>query len=181
MTRGQEGLSLIEVLFAITVLSVGLLGAAGVLATGMQNLGSSPADVVATQKAAQAVEAVFAARDSHKLTWAQIRNVQGASGTDGGIFLDAATPLTLPGVDGLVNTTDDDSTTVETNRLPGPDQSFGTGDDRSVPLTNFTRQITIRDVVGEGGQLRSIVVTITYFANGTRRNYQLTTLISVYA
>ena len=61
-----------------------------------------------TQKAAQAIEAVFGARDSHKVTWAQIRNVNGASGSDGGIFLDGPQPLPQAGPDGLVNTGDDD-------------------------------------------------------------------------
>ena len=41
----------------------------------MQNLSSSPADVVTTQKAAEAMEAVFSARQSGKLTWTQINNV----------------------------------------------------------------------------------------------------------
>ena len=68
-----KGFSLIEVMFSLAVLTVGVLGAAAVLAAGVQNLSSSPGDVVVTQKAAQAVEAVFAARDSHKLTWAQIQ------------------------------------------------------------------------------------------------------------
>ena len=67
-------------MFALGVLTVGVLASAAVLATGMQNLSSSPGDVVVTQKAAQAIEAVFSARDSHKLTWAQIRNVKGAIG-----------------------------------------------------------------------------------------------------
>ena len=80
-------------MIALGVLTVGVLGAAAVLATGMQHLSSSPADVVVTQKAAQAIEAVFSARDSHKVTWAQIRNVKGASGSDGGIFLDGPQSL----------------------------------------------------------------------------------------
>ena len=99
-------------MIALGVLTTGVLGAAGVLAAGMQNLSSSPADVIVTQKAAQAIEAVFSARDSHKLTWAQIRNVNGR-GSDGGIFLDGPQPLKLAGADGLVNTADD-TATVET-------------------------------------------------------------------
>ena len=81
-----------------------MLAAAAVMAAGVQNLSSSPGDVIVTQKAAQAVEAVFAARDSHKLTWAQIRNVNGGTGSDGGVFLDGPHAMTSAGTDGLVNT-----------------------------------------------------------------------------
>lgn len=175
----ERGFSLAETVVAMGVLTTGVIGAASVLVMGMTNLSSSPSDVIVTQKAAQAVEAVFAARDSHKLTWAQIRNVQGASSSDGGVFLDGPQSLKLPGDDGLVNTVDD--TTVETMTLPGKDQTLGTSDDVIVKLDQFTREIKIRDVPGENGQLRSIVVTIIY-QNGTqRRTYNLTTYISSYS
>jgi Tfp pilus assembly protein PilV len=70
-----KGFSLAETVIALGVLTTGILGAAAVLASGMQNLSSSPADVVTTQKAAEAMEAVFSARQSGKLTWTQINNV----------------------------------------------------------------------------------------------------------
>ena len=62
-------------MIALGVLTTGILGAAAVLASGMQNLSSSPIDVVTTQKASEAMEAVFSARQSGKLTWTQINNV----------------------------------------------------------------------------------------------------------
>ena len=128
----------------------------------MQNLSSSPADVVTTQKAAEAMEAVFSARQSGKLTWTQIKNVSGASGSDGGIFLDGPQPLYLPGTDGLVNTADDAAAGVETVRLPGKDQTLNTADDQVITLVSYTREIHDRDVAGENGQLRSIIVTIKF-------------------
>ena len=91
-----------ETVVALGVLTTGVLGAAAVLATGMQNLASSPTDVVSTQKAAEAMEAVFSARQSGKLTWTQINNV-----SNGGVFLDGPQSLYRPGADGLVNTADD--------------------------------------------------------------------------
>jgi hypothetical protein len=178
-TSNESGFSIVETIVSIGVLTTGILGAAAVLVAGMTNLNSSPADVVVTQKASQAVEAVFAARDSHKLTWAQIRNVQGASGADGGIFLDGPQPLKLPGPDGLVNTADD--TTIETVVFPGKDQILGTADDQTITLAQFTREIKITDVSGENGQLRTITVTITYQNGPTKRTYVLTTFISSFA
>ena len=188
----SKGFSLVETIVALGVLTTGILGAAAVLSAGMQNLSSSPADVVTTQKAAEAMEAVFSARQSGKLTWSQIKNVNGASGSDNGIFLDGAKPLNLPGADGLVNTADDTvavGTTicpavcwgVETVRLPGRDQFLNTADDQVTPLSTFTREILIRDVAGEQGQLRSIVVTVKYKNGTTTRTYTLTTYISSYS
>lgn len=188
----SKGFSLAETVIALGVLTTGILGAAAVLATGMQNLSSSPADVVTTQKAAEAIEAVFSARQSGKLTWTQIKNVAGASGSDNGAFLDGPQPLNLPGADGLVNTGDDTTAVptticsvvcwgVETVRLPGPDQQLNTSDDQVVTLSGFTREIKIRDVANENGQLRSIVVTIKYKNGPTTRTYTLTTYISAYS
>jgi type II secretory pathway pseudopilin PulG len=180
----SKGFSLLETVIAIGVLTTGVLGVAGVLVTGMKNLSSSPADVVVTQKAVQAIESVFSARDSGKLTWTQIKNV-----SSGGVFLDGLQPMNLSGVDGLVNTADDVSppctpvacTGVETVTLPGPDQILGTADDTTVTLSAFQRQIAITDVAGENGELRMIVVTVTYDSGSARRTYTLTTFISAYS
>jgi len=180
----SKGFSLAETVIALGVLTTGVIGAAGVLTVGMANLASSPADVVMTQKASQAIESVFSARDSHKLTWAQIRNVNGA-GTDGGVFLDGPQSLKLPGPDGLVNTVDD--TTVETITLPGKDgfisnpPSHPSTDDQVISLTQYTREIAIRDVPNESGSLRTIVVTITYTSGTALRKYVLSSLISSYS
>ena len=51
---------------------------------------------------------------------------------------------------------------METVTLPGPDQQLNTADDQVITLSSYTREIVIRDVAGENGQLRSIVVTISY-------------------
>ena len=83
--RSQAGSSLVEVVIAMGVLAVGALGVAVVFTTGMQKASSSPGDLVATQKAAEAIESVFAARDTAKLTWSQIRNVKGETLSDGGV------------------------------------------------------------------------------------------------
>ena len=182
-----SGFSLVEVVIATSVLSVGVLAAAAVLAAGMQRLGSSPNDVMATQKASEAVESVFSARDSHKLTWAQIRNVNGAS-NDGGVFLDGPQQLKLAGIDGLVTTADDGA--LETVPLPGADQQMGTADDKQVYLGNYRREIIIRDIANEPTgcgsvakpcMLRSITVIVTYPAGQDTQTYTLVAYISSYA
>jgi Tfp pilus assembly protein PilV len=179
----EKGFSMIETVMSIGVLAVGVLGTAGAMATGMSTLGTSTANVVMSQKAAQAIEAVFAARDSHKLTWAQIKNIKGATGSDNGVFLDGPQPMHLSGPDGLVNTDDDTRKPIESSPLPGRDQVLGTADDTTTTLNDFTREIVIRDVPSESGELRSITVTIRFKnATGpTRRPYTLTTYISAYS
>jgi type II secretory pathway pseudopilin PulG len=176
----EKGFTFIEVMFAMGILTVGVLGVAAVLAAGVQNLSSSPGDVVVTQKAAQAIEAVFAARDSHKLTWAQIKNVKGAGGSDNGIFVDDPVQLKLAGPDGLVNTLDD-LEDIESVDLPGKDGTLDTDDDQTIFLTQYTRQITIRDVANTNGQLRSIVVTMIFQNGPSKRVYTLSTFISAYS
>ena len=132
----RAGFSLVETMFAIGVLSVAALGMAGIFAQGMQKTASSPGELIATQKAAEAIESVFSARDSHSITWAQLRNQ-----TNGGIFNNGPQPLTTDGPDGVVDTADDGP--VESVKLPGVDQKLGTADDVTKTLTDFTREIKI--------------------------------------
>ena len=81
----------------------------------------------------------------------------------------------------FADNTGDDASAIETTRFPGPDGLLGTSDDRQVALDGFTREILIRDVPNEGGQLRSIVVTISYRAGSMPQTYTLVTYISSYA
>jgi hypothetical protein len=170
--RSGKGTSLIETAIALGVLSVGALGAAAVFTQGMQNTRTSPADLIATQKAQEAIESVFAARDSHTVTWAQMRNVAGA-GSDGGVFLDGAQGIKAAGPDGIVNTTDDG--TVETIIYPGRDSILGNADDTTVTMAGYTREIRIRDLTPD---LRSLVVTVSYGAGAAIRTFTLTAYIS---
>ena len=169
--NGQSGFSLIETVFAVGLLSVSALGMAGVFTQGMQRTISSPGELVATQKAAEAVESVFSARDSHNITWSQLRNE-----SFGGIFLNGPQAIRMPGPDGVVNTHDDRA--VESVDLPGPDQRLGTSDDVTKTLDGFTREIKITDLSDD---LRSITVTVTYKAGPQTRTYSITAYISTWA
>jgi len=167
----ERGVSLIETMIAMLVLTVGAIGMASVFLYGMQSATSSPNELVATQKASEAIESVFGARDSHTITWAQLRNTG-----DGGIFLPGPQPMRLAGADGVLDTADDGA--VESVVYPGPDQLLGTADDKTETLSSFTREIAIADI---NTNLRSITVTITYQAGSVTRTYSLTAYISAYA
>lgn len=169
--RSEAGTSLVETIVAVGILTVGALGMAGVLTHGMQAMTGSPGDLVATQKASEAIESVFSARDSHIVTWAQIRNVN-----QGGIFLVGAKPLKLAGHDGLINTADDG--VIETVTYPGVDGLPGGGDDVVETLDRYSREIKILDLSVD---LRSITVIVTYQSGAGTRSYSLTTYISNYA
>jgi prepilin-type N-terminal cleavage/methylation domain-containing protein len=173
---GQAGFTLVEAMVALSVLAVGLLGMAGVLTNGLKRLATAPSDIIARQKAVEAIESVYTARDTRVLIWAQIRNVSGGTGADGGVFRDGALPLRDPGPDGLVNTADDGN--VEAVVQPGPDGLLGTADDVRTALSNYTREIRIRDV---SATLREIRVTVTLTTGVGRRDYVITTLISSFA
>ncbi len=173
---GQAGFTILESLVALSVLAVGLLGLAGVLAAGLNRLAEAPTDLLARQKISEAIEAVAMARDTGKLHWADVRNVRGATGSDGGIFLDGPQPLRTVGDDGLVNTEDDGE--VETLVEPGADGLLGTDDDIQVPLSQYTREIRIRDV---SGTLREVQVTVIVKSARGTRSYTVTTLMSSYA
>lgn len=169
--HSESGFSLIETMVSILILTVGVLGLTQAFVSGVQKSSSAPYEVLATQKAAEAVESVFAARDSHTITWAQMKNVG-----DGGVFLGTSTDMTTAGTDGILNTADDGA--VESFVFPGPDGYIGTGDDKTLTLSDFTRTIRIVEL---SPYLREVTVTITYPANGQTKTYVVTALISQYA
>jgi hypothetical protein len=125
---------------------------ASVFTQGLQSTATSPNELLATQKAAEAIESVFSARDARTLTWDKVRNV-----SDGGIFLGTETAINLAGTDGILNTGDSNETL------------------ESEDFDRFTRQIRI---VQLSDDLRSITVTIKYPAGSAYRTYQLTSYIS---
>lgn len=172
----EAGFSLIESLIAIGILAFGMLAVAMGFTQGLTQLTGSGLDILAREKAAEAIESVFSARDTRIITWGEIRNVQGETGADGGVFVDGAQPLTRPGDDGLVNTSDDAG--VEALTLPGDDGLLGTDDDVPQALTNFTREVEIREL---SLTLRQLRVIIRYVVGSQTREYTIVTYISSYA
>jgi Tfp pilus assembly protein PilX len=174
--RNDAGFTLIEVSIAMLLTLIGVLSLAGVIAAGAHQLTGSQDQLIAGQRAAEAAESVFKARDTRVLTWAQIRNVNGASGTDGGVFLDGPRNVRDPGTDGLCNTADDGAPVAVVT--PGPDGLLGTPDDVTRPLWGFRREIEIRDI---NANLRQLRVIVTYNTSRGPAQFILTTYLSSYA
>jgi len=200
----ESGFTLIEVMISGVILVIGLVSLAYAMGLALGTIDTAQMDSIARQKARQAMEDVFTARDTGGITFQQICNQP----TAGCIFLSANTwqPLYTPGPDGLVFTSDDGTAAsipgiVDTNGLagtatlpngcsvapcietvdtPGPNGTLGTGEDVWVPLNGYLRNITITPI-GTGGNLSQIVVTIKYTTpNGVTRSVTLVALIGPY-
>jgi type II secretory pathway pseudopilin PulG len=171
-----EGFTLIEAVVAMAILTVGLLGLAQAFYLGMRHTSTSSANLIAREKAREAVESVHTARDTRTITWTQIRNV-----SNGGVFLDGAQDLRAAGTDGLVNTADDASAEIEELRDPGPNGTLNDGDDIVTPLTGYRRQIEIIELSPVNPDLREVRVTITFQLGPQRGTYTLRTFISAFS
>jgi Tfp pilus assembly protein PilV len=173
--RQQRGFALLETLIAIVVLVIGLLAVLATFAMAIGNTQSVHLDSIARQKAAEAMESIYTARQTSQITFDAIQNV----GNGTGIFVNGFTAMTDPGPDGLDGTGDD--VPAAPVRLPGSTGVItNTPQDLLVDLTNFTRSIQIANVAGNPN-VRQITVTVRYpVPQGWFKSYQLQGLISSY-
>jgi prepilin-type N-terminal cleavage/methylation domain-containing protein len=187
----QHGFALIEVLIAIVVMTVGLLALIATFGTAIAATASAQEDLVARQKALEAMESIYTARNSQQIPFASIANT-----ASGGIFKGGPQQLLCSGPDGLVGTADDVGCTttagvacpsggVECMVLPGPDGILGTADDQTMSLANFTRTIAINPVLLPSGAVNQNMVAITITVNYSKagmpfRTYTANGLISSY-
>ncbi len=170
-----EGFSLIEVMFATVILAVGLCALLGLFSSAVMATRFTLEDQIAKQKAREALEGVYAARNDSSLSFDSIQNI-----SNGGIFKDGFQTLYLPGTNGIVGT-GQDSTTLDRVILPGPDGKLNTSDDRVVPLSNLQRQILISPVANGSvnPDLRKVTVTVRIVSPGRgSRDYAVTGYIS---
>ena len=164
-------------MFAVVLLAVGLMALLAVFAQAVSVTKYSREDQVAKQKAREALEGVYAARNDTSIAFSDIQNV-----SNSGIFNDGFRALYLPGANGIVGTAQD-TTTLDRIVLPGPDGVLGTGDDVTLPLVNYQRQILITNVLNADSSinpdLRRIAVTIRVTSPGrAQRDYVVTGFIS---
>lgn len=189
MRRGSTGFTLIETMIALMILVVGILALAAVLGNGIAYMNTAQYDYIAQQKASEAVESIFTARDIGQATWGTICNV-GSAVCTGGIFVAGANPLCGAGADGIVGTADDfNGTNCAGGTLAAPDaillpsSSGNFASPTRMALTTFTRTIVISSVTDSSGNtinnLRQVTVTINYSAgNFKNRKYVLNAYIS---
>ena len=164
LSQADDGFSLLEMVIAITLLTVGLLGVAS--AIGYAMVASNHGRSITNTKllAVSILEQMETLRDTNNLTFGQIANVGQVDDTGAVKTFDGFQPgfqqvSINPGPDGIFGTVDDliDS---------GTDGQFGTSDDFVNPnfaLVGVTRQIQITNL---STTLKKIQVTISYSVNG---------------
>jgi type II secretory pathway pseudopilin PulG len=175
--RSQLGFTLLETTIALLITAGAIMSLALILGDSLAYMNFSQDEFICQQKAAEAAESVFTARDTGILTWAQIDNIGGGGN---GVFSSAFLPLVDPGPDGIVGTADDVTANPDVIRDPGPDGILGNSDDRTIPLQNFTRQILIADNAYGNANLKKITITVVYTSGKFKRTYVLTTYISAF-
>jgi hypothetical protein len=172
-------------------MSIGLLSVVASIAAAVASTQSAQEDLIARQKALEALESIYAARNSQQVPFSSITNT-----SNGGIFTTGAQPLLCAGPDGIVGTNDDvacvtsggstcPSSGVECWVLPGPDGILGNADDQTMSLSNFTRTITFGTVnLSTGGvnpNMVAVTVSVSYTKDGMPpRTYTVNGLISSY-
>ncbi len=167
----QRGVTLIEVMMSMGFLSIALMGAAFTMTTGVASVQISQEQLLAKQKAREAMETVFTARNTQNITFADIANA-----TNGGIFVDGFQVLREPGVDGIANTADDAAAPIETVTLQTPSgpqvRSLGT----------FERRIALTDVLLSGGgvdpDIRRVEIQVRYSFRGALTTVTLNSMIA---
>ena len=152
----SAGFSLLEVLIAMAVLSIGLLALLGLFTVAVGAMQHAQEDLIAKQKAREVLEGIYTARNDSSIDFTQIQNV-----SNGGIFEDGFQDMQTAGPDGVVGTGDD-----------GAIESVN-----GVDLTNFKRKIDIVSVAGSP-DLRQVTVTVRCITTGGPRDYSVSGYIS---
>jgi len=178
--RKDQGVSLIEVLLTSFILTVVLLAVAMSMGAGIYSMFFTQEQLIAKQKAREALESVFTARSTQNVTWDEIRNASAD-----GIFVDGFLEIREMGDDGIANTADDAEDVLETLRFPGPDGDLGTEDDEARPLFNFQRRITISNVMVDedtvDADIRLITVDVRFQIRGVWHTITVNSYISRFA
>ena len=166
------GFSLLEMVVAITLLTIGLLGVAS--AIGYAIVASNHGRSITNTKllAVSMLEQMETLRDTNSLTFGQIANVgrvddHGAVKVFAGFQPGFQQVSTNPGPDGIFGTADD---LIDA----GQDGNFGTVDDFVNPnfaLVGVTRQVEITDL---SAKLKKIKVTVDYSVMGGTKQLVVT-------
>ena len=171
-------MTLIEVMIATFIITVALLAVAAAFGNGINAMFIVQENLIAKQKAREAMESVFTARSTQNIAFDDILGT-----TAGGVFLEGWQPVAQMGPDGIANTADDGA--VETITFPGNDGNLGTGDDEVKLLSNYERQITFADVFTLSGtldtEIRKITVDVRYQVRGRWWSVSVSSYISKFA
>jgi len=158
--KSQRGFTLVEVIVAALVLTIGIVGSLAAFATTIATLQQSREDSIARQEAQQFIEGIYAARNTGAVNFANLQSK--TQDPVNGLFKDGMQPANQAGPDGMMNT-GDDLAALEI----GPDGKNLT----------LQRQILFTPI---NQNLRQITITIQYGGGNQARTYTEITYISTY-
>jgi prepilin-type N-terminal cleavage/methylation domain-containing protein len=158
--QAQAGFSLLEMVVAMLILSIGLLAVASTVAYALAASNRGRGVTNSKMLIVTALEQMETLRNTGQLNFQEISNTTVSGSTFRGFPSDFRDVSTVPGPDGVFGTADDLS------KAPGPDGNYGTSDDIK-DLTrirpNVSRQILITEI---NPLLKKIQVTLRYGPNG---------------
>jgi hypothetical protein len=173
-------MSLIEVMICALFLAISLMAIAMTMAQGISATYFTQEQLVAKQKAREALESVFTARSTQNIDFDDLQNT-----TEGGIFLTGFQAVRGTGTDGIANTADDAATAIESISFPGNDGQLGTADDDVRVLTQFERRITISEVLTTDGDvdldIREITIDVRFRIRGAWQMISVGSYVSRFA
>ena len=177
----EKGFSLIEVMFSIALMTVGLVSLLGVFGLAMASTQTSMQNSISKQIANEAMEGILTARETQNLTWGQIAN----TGV-GGIFLSGLQPVDCPGADGIIGTADDAACGAADIRPAGARRNFRNPRRHTAAADELSAVIAIAPALDQNGNPMSTLDTVTITVQYTNpqlrtaQNYTLTTYVSEY-
>jgi hypothetical protein len=178
--ESESGMTLIEVMICALFLAVALMALAMTMMQGISATYFTQEQLIAKQKAREALESVFTARSTQNVLFDDLQNV-----ADGGLFVAGFQPIRGMGTDGIANTGDDASDALETINFPGNDGALGTADDEVRTLAQFERKITISPVLTPGGDvdldIRQITIEVRFRIRGAWQTITVGSYVSRFA
>jgi type II secretory pathway pseudopilin PulG len=175
--KKEEGFSLIEVMFAMVIMLVGILGSLAAITSSIYSMQGSEKRTISKEIVRSSMETIFSIRDllafdaqvgGAQYNWTALQGT-----TNSGIFLEGWTPIREnPGVDGIFGTADDACS------LPNP--CVVNGVTNNSPIVNgYERRIDIQDV-SENGVVRKRIFTlrVRYFVGNLQREARQSTIIA---
>ena len=182
INKQEDGFSYIDVMIAIAILMVGVMGLVGAITNGINMTTRSATALGAKQVSSSTMESIFTARDlaTRGFGWPSIGNV-GDAAVPGAMFLSGPQPIyPTAGADGIIGTADDSW---------GADGIYGNADDAAANTSTvgMRREILVRAIPDPDRptapiSMRQIDVIITYFdqANSVTRREVFSSFIASY-
>lgn len=179
----ERGFTLIEMIFAILILTVGIMTLVSVLTANIIRSFESERRIVAKQMAVSTLESIIALKERKKqgavVIWDTLKakSVSPPTGTVNGIFLTDWNPIRVEfGPDGVAGT--DDDACAGTGGCTGNSSSIVEGYDRKIVITDL--EDPDRPMADYGVFRKKVEVSVRFSSNQAVREEKISTIITNY-